>query len=179
MSMTLIAHQELVSPQASIVFTSIPQTFTDLLFVFSTREPDTTNTGNYVVGSFNGTTTGYVMRELIGNGSTANTGVYTTGTAARIVGYSQSNQTTANTFASSELYIPNYRAAVNKTYSITGVMEAAQTTSAQLIAAGLWSNTAAITSVEFIPFLGTRWAALSSVTLYGITAGSAGGVVVS
>jgi hypothetical protein len=180
MSMTFIESVTVgAGGQASITFNSIPQTFTDLMFLFSTRE-GTSNTGSYIVASFNSTTTGYSFRELggIGSGSGFTNG-YTTGTAARIVTYSQAGATTANTFASAKLYIPNYRTATNKNYSSEAVMEDTGSVSTQLLGAGVWANSAAITSASFTAFFGTNWAQGSTAALYGITAGSSGGVVIS
>jgi hypothetical protein len=77
---------------------------------------------------------------------------------------------TANTFGNGELYIPNYAVSANKVMSATSVAENNSTTDGQTrIAAdaGLWANTAAITSVTFIPSSGSIDAG-SRFDLYGI-----------
>ena len=168
MTMELIQRIELGSAQASITFSSIPQTYTDLLFVFSTRE-GTTNTGSFIVGSFNGTNTGYSIRELVGAGSGSGaSNTYTSGTTAQIMGYSQAGGSTASTFANTQLYIPNYTSSAHKSYSADGVMENNATVSVQQILAGIWANTSPITSAVFTAYFASNWQAGSSATLYGI-----------
>jgi len=50
---------------ASIDFTSIPATYTDLIFYFSTRSTDLQN----LVIKFNNTSTTYTVRHLDGDGT--------------------------------------------------------------------------------------------------------------
>lgn len=176
--MKLIETKTLTGTAASIDFTSIPQTFTDLLVLASVRS-NNAGTGEYIVATFNANTTGYSVRELIGNGSTANSNTYTTGTAARLLTYANGNTTTANTFSNSLGYLPNYSGSTNKSWSGDGVMENNATAGVQLLIAGLWTNTAAITSISLSPFAGTLWLANSMISLYGITKGSDGIVTVS
>jgi hypothetical protein len=52
---------------------------------------------------------------------------------------------TANTFGNTEFYIPNYTSSNYKSFSVDGVTEN-NATAAFALYAGLWSNTAAITS---------------------------------
>ena len=61
---TLIQAQTLVSSAASVTFSSIPGTYTDLKIVASSRNASTFGT-SYV--RFNGTTTGYTYRRLFVN----------------------------------------------------------------------------------------------------------------
>jgi hypothetical protein len=169
--MQLIAHQELASAAASITFSSIPQTFTDLYLVFSLRGNQTvTRTAQL---KFNTSTAGFSTRTLLGNGSSASS-FTATNRFAQIAG----TDSTASTFTNDALYIPNYASAANKSFSIDHVRENNATASSQEITAGLWSNTAALTSVEIFPDVGS-FVTGSSATLYGILAGSSGGVVVS
>jgi hypothetical protein len=177
MTMQLIQTQTLGSSAASIVFSSIPQNFTDLMLVCSVR--GNSGTGEYIVGSFNSNTTGYVARVLSGSGSGSGaTSTFTTGAASRIFTYAVGNDATANTFCNSQVYIPNYAGSVNKCYSSEGVMENNATLSIQEILSGLWSNTAAITSITLVPFSGgAAWLAGSTISLYGITKGSGGATV--
>lgn len=153
---------------ANIEFTSIPGTFDDLLFVFSCRE-NFSGVGSYVVGSFNSTTTNYSARELIGAGSGApGSNTYTTGAASRLMGYTTADNATASTFGNSSLYIPNYRSSANKSWSVDGVSENNATTAVQVFIAGLWTNSAAITSASFTAFNGQNWMQHSTAYLYGI-----------
>jgi hypothetical protein len=99
--------------------------------------------------------------------------------ATNIAGLVSSAAATSNTFGSSNLYIPNYTGSTNKSYSINSVSETAATEAYQEIIAGLWSQTAAITQILIKPEQTRNFVQYSSITLYGITAGSSGGVVVS
>jgi hypothetical protein len=170
--MQIIQHQELASAQASIEFTSIPQTYTDLFLVFSVR-PDSATTDTQI--SFNGNTSNFSRRHLFGNGSSAGSG----SAADRYVGSNPNSSYTANTFGNHSIYIPNYTASQAKSYSADSVAENNATTSVQVILAGLWNDTAAITSLAISVFGAGNFVQYSSATLYGILKGSSGGVVVS
>jgi hypothetical protein len=174
MTYTLIAHTEVGSGgAANITFSSIPATFTDLLLVLSTRAA--TDTSSLSRLEINGLTTNQTIRYLEGGGS----GSGASGTASRIFQIDNSSSFTANTFANVQIYIPNYASTTAaKSFSSDSVSENNATTALQWIAAGLWNSTAAINSIKIEPPSG-NFAQYSSATLYGITAGSSGGVVVS
>jgi hypothetical protein len=178
--MQVIQHQELGSAQASITFSSIPQTMTDLVLLVSAR---TTNpSGNYwnnIRVTFNGSSTGYSERYLYGTG--AGTGSGTSATSYLEFQYAVSAQgTTSNTFSNLSLYIPNYRTSNNKSVSVDSVTENNATNALANITAGLWSNSAAITSITLNGEAnGGQFAAYTSATLYGVLAGSDGIVTVS
>lgn len=154
---------------ASIEFTSIPQTYTDLVLVTSLRQSDATVTG-FV--QFNGTgTTGLSVRTLYGTGSSAASNTNTAfGNLVNPSDY------TASVFSSSTIYIPNYTGSTNKSFSVDAVTENNSTSSYAEIVAGLWSNTAAITSIKLLgnPFNLVQY---SSASLYGILKGSGGATV--
>ena len=64
--------------------------------------------------------------------------------------------------------------------SVDAVGENNATQAFQIISAGLWANTAAITSIQLIPQSGGgTFVADSTVSLYGITKGSDGIVTTS
>lgn len=147
-----------------ISFNSIPQTFTDLLVVFSLRGTPASYEATFPL-YFNGNGAGYTFRTLDGNGATTTS---TSGASAPGVKLTGSTAT-ANTFSSGQVYIPNYTAASNKSYAYEQVTENNATNAVQQIVAGLWSNTAAITSVSI---QGSTIAQYSSATLYGITKGN-------
>ena len=74
---------------------------------------------------------------------------------------------TASTFGNVEYYIPNYAGSNNKSVSVDHVTENNATAAIAALTAGLWSDSAAITSVKITPGSGT-FAQHSSATLYGI-----------
>jgi hypothetical protein len=167
--MQVIQHQELGSAQASITFSSIPQTYTDLYLVFSMRTSAAST--NADIG-LNGSYADFSVRSLFGSGS----GV-TSETTVRIVGA----VTDQNPFTNGAVYIPNYTSSVAKSISIDTVSENNATTAYQTIWAGVWnpSSNTAITSISLKEDGGGNLAQYSSATLYGITKGSDGIVTVS
>jgi hypothetical protein len=171
--MNLIEHQELGSTTASITFASIPQTFTDLLIVFSGRS-DRSNAFDNIRIMPNGLATNVSSRILFGSGSGAS-GF----SEAYVSGYTAANSATSNTFGNSSIYIPNYAGSTAKSFSIDSVGENNATSSAQAITAGLWNVTTAITSIVLDQGDGSNWLQYTSATLYGITKGSDGIVTVS
>jgi hypothetical protein len=175
MTMTLIETKTLLSAAASIEFTSIPQTFTDLVIQFSGRTDRASNAVEVLKLEFNNSTTGYTYRELTGNGAAPDT---SGGTGYRS-GYVTAATATANTFGNSTLYIPNYTSSSAKSYSVDGTMENNATTSFLGIFANLWSETDAITSLKFVGLNAGNFQIGTMVSLYGITKGSDGIVTTS
>lgn len=158
----LIAKQTLGSAVSTISFSSIPGTYTDLVLIGSLRS---THSGAVdLLISFNSTTTGYSRRTL-----------YTTGTSAlsfsdslRTIGAIAGTNFTADTFSSTEAYIPNYSGSTNKSVSCTNAAENNGTSVWLEAQALLWSNTAAITAIDLSPSAG-NFAVNTSVYLYGIS----------
>jgi hypothetical protein len=169
MTMTLFETKTLGTSVGSIQFTSIPQNSTDLFILLSTRQTSTTGT---VYISFNGNSTGYTFRRLNSSGSAANSDNYST---SAIYWNDTGTNETANTFGNSAVYIPNYRGTTNKSVGVDSVPESnsANYIGAQMsIVAGVWENTAAITSINFGS--NASFAAGSTISLYGVTKGSDG-----
>ena len=139
---------------ASIDFTSIPATFTDLCVKLSALGNQTE--GMYL--QFNGSTTGFTGKYLIGDGSTASSG--------SLARYAGSLKNLANTPNNTEIYIPNYAGSANKSFSVDNVQEDNTTLAYQNLIAGLWSNTAAITSIKIEAASSFRQ--YSTAYLYGV-----------
>jgi hypothetical protein len=162
----LISKQILSSTAASVTFSSIPGTYTDLYLVLSARATGSYDATPWVTAElhFNNNTTGYSARTLFGTGSATGSD---TNAAAFLMPDSDS---TANTFGNCDIYIPNYAGSTNKTASGTSVTENNGTSAAMWAHALLWSNTAAITEMRVRPFTGGgNFASGSSFFLYGIT----------
>ena len=147
---------------SSISFSSIPATYTDLLLKISARNTATAN-GLEISVAFNGVTTNRSARVLYGTGGAAGSATMTD-----IPTLGNGANDTANTFANSEVYIPNYAGSNNKSVSADGVNENNGTTAYQYLTAGLWSNTSAITSIQLTPNLAGNFVQYSTATLYGI-----------
>ena len=91
--------------------------------------------------------------------------------------YVNASPSTANTFTNNQIYIPNYAGSTNKSVSIESVVENNSSDNMMNILAGLWSNTAAITTITFLP--DANWVAGSTISLYGILKGTDGIVTTS
>lgn len=149
---------------ASMDFTSIPATYTDLLVKISAR---TTNAGinDNVSIRPNGNTTNRTAKRLYGQGISALSDSLTDIVAGNIAGATA----TTSTFGSAEFYLPNYAGSTNKSFSTDGVNESNVATGvAMSIVAGLWSSTAAITSLNLYTESGSNFVQYSTATLYGI-----------
>ncbi len=148
---------------AEIEFASIPQTYTDLLIFYSARDNQSGSTGNDNGIKFNGSSSSFTGRRLLGNGASASSD-----TVAPYAGSSTSGGVTASTFCNNYIYIPNYTGSTNKSYSVDSVTENNATTAYQILYAGLWSNTAAITSVTIVRPSTFNFVQYSTAYLYGI-----------
>lgn len=173
MTMTLVETKTLGTAAASIEFTSIPQDGTDLLVLLSCRGG--AGAGNGITLRPNGSTTNGSSRQLYGTGSSVVSNTFSAIAGGIVNGSSE----TANTFNNSMVYVPNYTSSANKSFSTDAVMENNATQAFQSIVAGLWSNTAAITSLTFVTSDAADFVAGSTISLYKITRGTSNGVVVS
>ena len=147
---------------ANIEFTSIPATYTDLLVNLSGRI-DQTGIVRQVDISFNGSTSNFTGIYLQGNGASV-----FSGSLGQYVGNATGTSATASTFSNTSIYIPNYASSNNKSFSVDFTTENNATTADVGLIAGLWSNSAAITSVTLTP-AGGNFVEHSTAYLYGIS----------
>lgn len=164
-TLNLISKQTLGVNTSSVTFSNIPQTYTDLRVVVSTRI-DNANGGMFV--RLNNSSTNYSSRRLYADsgsmgsdaGSSSSFFMWTTGTWA-----------TSSTFGSNSIYIPNYTSSNYKSVEINSVNENNSSSPwAMGLVNGLWSDTSAVTSIVFIPEgAGTpNFVSGSTFYLYGI-----------
>jgi len=154
---------------ASVTFNSIPQTgYTDLVIKGSIRTSYSGTEGSLCIG-FNGSTANFTLIMLRGSGAAASSFTRTTFSENRI-SYINAVGGTASTFSNVEIYVPNYASANYKSISVDGVMEANATTAYSALTAGLWSQTAAITSLNFTVGTADNFAQYSTFSLYGVSA---------
>ena len=161
MTMTLIQTTTLGTAAATIEFTSIPQTYTDLFLLSSARNSG--SAANEIAMTFNSQTTNRSERGLYGSGSAASS--FTT-TILR-AGQTTDSTQTANTFGNSSCYISNYAGSTNKTCLSTFAQDK-NGAGAVESSVGLWRNTAAITSISLNQAASGTFATGSTATLYGI-----------
>lgn len=144
---------------SDITFSSIAQSYTDLKIVLSAR--NTTASLDCLL-NFNGSNSNLSRRALYGNGSSAASFAANDG---YVIVVTQSTDT-SNTFGNTEVYIANYTSSNNKSFAVESVTENNATQAYTFLQAGLWSNTAAITSITLSS--GSTFAQYSTATLYGI-----------
>jgi hypothetical protein len=145
---------------ASIDFTSIPQTYTDLKIVLSTRGSNANVYSGHKL-QFNGSgNTNMSTRHLIGTGTGASSN------SALYLGDASGASSTSNTFGNFEVYIPNYTSSNYKCWSADTVSENNGTEAYQELTAGLWSDTSPITSIRILG--DATIVQHSTATLYGI-----------
>jgi hypothetical protein len=150
---------------ATIEFTSIPSTYTDILVKLSGRSTNVAVTGNMAI-TINGSSASLSRRLIYGSGSAT----ASTNNSDGYVGDVTGTTSTASTFSSTEIYFPNYAGSNNKSFSTDNVTENNATEAWAFMVAGLRSNTAAITSISLGPLSPQTWtfAQYSTATLYGI-----------
>ena len=167
---TLIASNTLSSSAASVTFSSIPNTYTDLVLRCSMR---TSVAGVVAVDptmTFNSDSSAIYSHTYIqGNGASASSG---RSSGASEVGFrygANDTGSTSNTFTSVEFYIPNYTSTSNKTFSTIIATETNAATAYINGIAQLYRNTSAISSFTINIGAGAyNISAGSSFFLYGI-----------
>jgi len=165
---TLISSNVLTSSAASVTFSAIPATYTDLVLKMSTRTDGTGSTDNLLqINSVSTTQSGISLRGPGSVGGPQN--AISTTRIPRIFGATSS--ATANTFDNDEIYIPNYAGSTNKPLSIFVAQEnndASAYVNVQIIA-GLYSSNTAITSLKIVASSGENYISGCSFYLYGIS----------
>ena len=140
---------------ATIQFTSIPATYTDLLIKSSALGNNTE--GIYI--QFNGSTANfsgiYINSDSVNNPTSAS--------LARYLGSIRNETQTPN---STDVYICNYTSSNNKSFSSDNVQEFSGAGGFINLVTGLWSNSAAITSITIETVSNFR--EYSTAYLYGI-----------
>jgi hypothetical protein len=161
---TLISSSTVGSGGASsIQFTSIPQTYTDLKVLISVRN-NSTNVGGNISMGFNGSTSNYTELFIQGGGS----GSPAAASVPQMIA-DGSGGGTANMFNNVEVYISNYAGSTYKTFYSDSAMENNNVTAFIMLTANLWSDTAAITSIEITNRdSGINFVQNASAFLYGI-----------
>ena len=162
---TLIEAKTLSNAVTSITFTSIPQTYTDLLIKASTRNTASNSSGLNLF--LNSASPGgeYLEKRVYGTGSAV--GSDTGNTGISITSQGGGGGYTANTFGNTEFYIPNYTSSKSKSVLADGVSENNATATLMMLTAGLRNNTAAVTSV-ILEAYETTFVSGSTFYLYGI-----------
>ena len=159
-----IASITVTSAVASVTFSSIAGTYTDLVVKCSTRS-DRASVASPTRLYPNASSTSITLKALVGSGAAASSQDQTAFSA--FIGETSASTATASTFGSFEIYIPNYTSSNNKSVSIDSVSETNATTVYAVLTAFLWPSSAAITSLQILDGLG-NFVQYSTFYLYGI-----------
>jgi hypothetical protein len=160
-NMTLIEAK--TSTSTSVTFSSIPQTYTDLRIVISSRDNDNSNPWTRFDIELNSDTTSGNYRTKYGYSTGSGTG---SSSGNEVAGYSNSSGNTAATFSNCEIYIPSYSATIAKSWTWNAVTSQMATAQLDVYGLGDWSSTAPITQVKIKS--GGTFLTGSTFYLYGI-----------
>jgi hypothetical protein len=167
-TMTLILSVTVgVGGSATMSFTSIPSTYTDLQLVVSARS----STGIYQTdcnvqvgnGSVD-TGSNYKTIEVYGDGTSAASNSFTTTNVHPPIAGAGA---TSSTFGNFQLYFPNYAGSTAKSISCDVVTENNATNAAARLAAYLWTGTSAINIITLTAASG-NFVQYSTAYLYGV-----------
>jgi hypothetical protein len=165
----LISSQTLASAAASVTFSSIPATYTDLvvrLSVASNRGAGYGLAGIEFNSATINTSTTYLYSTY--SSSVGQSGRDSAATKSSI-GWINAASQTSNTFTNGELYIPNYASTTAaKQFSGTLMVENNSTSSYGWVTANLANSTTAISSITISQFFSANYIAGSSFYLYGL-----------
>ena len=151
---------------ASIDFTSIPNTYTDLLIKISGRA-DVTAVYNGIYVQFNNDTgANYSQVRAFGTGTSVAGDVNAAGSTNGFLGAIYGSGA-GSAFGNTETYIPNYASSSQKSISSDSVTEFNGSGSLQILQASFWNGTAAITSLKIFG-ASCNFVQYSTATLYGI-----------
>ena len=157
---TPIATQTLGSATASVTFSSIAGTYTDLVLIINSNIPSGASGDGYL--TFNGDSgTNYSYTQIYGNGTTATSNRGTSQTNIRAFTAASATQSTAIINILSYANTSTYKTVVGRNNDPSAIAVAV---------VGLWRNTAAITSLTLSNQAGANFGAGSTFTLYGIKA---------
>lgn len=166
-----IATTTLSSSAASITFSSIPATYTDLRIV-SFAQTDVFDGVVTFNANFNSDTgSNYSFTRLSGDGSTATSARGANGTSLLNIGFSWSTSTSSSIFAGSIIDIFSYAGSVNKT-TLSRLFGDGNGSGQTRVVVGLWRNSAAINSIVFVPSGPDNFKTGTTFTIYGIKAGA-------
>ena len=155
----VISTQTLGSAAATVTFSSIPQTYTDLVLVLSIKK--SASNGGYLALRYNSdTASNYSATYFYGEGSSAASGRGPNDTVGRIGNGSTVNFESTITSIQNYANATTYKTSISRT-NVVGIYVVSYCT--------LWRSTAAITSITILPDM-NDFVSGSTFTLYGVKA---------
>ena len=157
-----IATQTLGSAASSVTFSSIPQTYTNLVLISVCSTSRVSSNASVDIQFNSDTSTNYSNTFMYGDGTTTTSSRASNATSIWI------GQTIGNSSTNPEIQITNINNYNNTTTYKTVLSRGNHPSQLVLASVGLWRNTAAITSIKLINEGGNNFIAGNTFTLYGI-----------
>lgn len=162
-----IATTTLASDTASISFSSIPGTYTDLKLIMIVRSTVVAIDADLRV-TFNGSgAANYYRTGISGIGTATQTSIKQTATTNIVLGRPVAASATAGVFSMINVDIAKYSSATLEKPLLSRMASDQNGSGTVSIIAGLWFNTSAITSLTLTP-QSNNFATGTKATLYGI-----------
>ena len=153
---------------ASIDFTAIPSTYTDLCLNYSVRS-NRSDYGDNMAVRLNGSSSSvYSYIRLVAYGGSTVGSFSGSSVASTVTAVVTGNTATSSTFGSGQIYLPNYLSSNNKSASIDGVTENNAASVLTEFDAYLAAITSAVNQITLIPVSGTLFQQYSTAYLYGV-----------
>jgi hypothetical protein len=163
-----IASNTVTTATTSITFSSIPQTYSDLVLVLNIEGNTSFGTQARMRINGNASASSYSSTTLTGNGASASAYRYPTGTAAYMEIMNGQTSTTANYTTSNLVQINNYANTSHfKTFLCRALNDKNGSGETDLVA-GLFHSTLAVSQIEIFCASPTTFEPGSVVALYGI-----------
>lgn len=152
---------------ATVSFSSIPSTYTDLIVKTSIRSTRAAaDDAFYIYFNTDTTAANYKLRLFYGTGSSVLN--YNASTYNDLTGWINGDGSTLSTFGNGEFYVPNYTSSNAKSVSYDTVGENNASNASMGFTASSWSGTAAINKITIGSANGANFMQYSSFYLYGI-----------
>ena len=153
-----------VAGSTAITFSSIPNTYTDLVLRISGRANGYNGTDCYI--TVNGSSTSYSGKYMWKDGNTTSVTAGSTGTTSVLAGILPGTQAGSTTYGILDAYFINYASGTHKNMRIDTLSERNGNDSWVYCAYGTWENTSAITSITVGAT--ANWLGDTNAYLYGI-----------
>lgn len=158
---TLISSNTLSSSAASVTFSSIPSTYTDLVLRMSVRHSEPAANGTIYIRPW-----GSSLRSITRLNDISGTVSSDRASSSDLDNALNGSTATSNTFSSIEVYLPNYALAAPKPFSVVAAAENNSTTASIVLGAVLDRGSTAVTSIDIAT--GYTFVSGSSFYLYGL-----------
>ena len=151
---------------ATMQFTSIPATYTDLSLFISARDTAPSQSGDNFKIYFNSANSNRSSKTFLSNGGS----VQTFGTNNSQTGYLNASTALASTFGSAFYYIPNYAGTAVKIFGGDSIQTDNNSATQFGLDSCLWNITDAITSITIeTNYASQTFVQYSTAYLYGIS----------